>query len=687
VSPDPSIWWRALASGLAGQPRVRVARRTPDGRGGFRLDYDRERPLTAQLPAEPAAVRLYDDAGVARTLALDLDPRPLPDQVETSTERTARVTADAAALTGLLVECGARIVEDSSPRGGRHVWAPLATPASRAELEPILRVLAARFATLDVGPALNVAVGCLRPPGAVHLSGGHQRLETPLQAAVEAVERRSAPDLLDRLRARLGVATDPLQTAPAVGERLVDPDAVVRPGGPSPLSPAQVAIATTGGWPAERYESASEARQAVLAGAAARGWCLRDVQAAIADGTWSGLWSMYRVRWAEPTAARQLARDWRKALVYAETPFGAQTAVQTDGGPVPNDPWNRTSAPTATAPPSVSPSPTQGGPPQHRGGPDNRLSGNTGTGSSRAHTRTEHRYLRRWFATWTDVAPTRFTGKEGYAERAVLWALGWAAQVRGSRCIEVGTRTLALAGALLDHSTVAAVLREWRDRTDAPIVLIRTGAGDRGDLYELTIPDELAHHWDGRPLPTGRIGRVDPVWAQIGLPEWCLYEAIARGATGSAPELAAVAAVSRGEAYKALAVLADHGLVTKIGTSWRRTRRTLTGLARRLGTAALVAARAAAYAVERSAWQILIAAGRRIRPVRNALNGRSAALSGPNEPILWPDHLDEPPDDPYAAPPSRLAAAARWTDDAVDQVVAAAEQLLIDVLGAIPLRS
>ena len=63
---------------------------------------------------------------------------------------------------------------------------------------------------------------------------------------------------------------------------------VPRLGGRAPLSPELDRTARTGKWDRSRYADRSAARMAVLASAAARGWRLADVRAAVSCGAWKG---------------------------------------------------------------------------------------------------------------------------------------------------------------------------------------------------------------------------------------------------------------------------------------------------------------------------------------------------------------------------------------------------------------
>ena len=93
-----------LAPLLAGRPRVRESRS-----GGHTYLRRWERPLTARLPAVPAAVPIYSAAGDTRVLVVDLDA---------SRGGRDAVRRDAAAVTELVRAAGGRVITDESPSGG-----------------------------------------------------------------------------------------------------------------------------------------------------------------------------------------------------------------------------------------------------------------------------------------------------------------------------------------------------------------------------------------------------------------------------------------------------------------------------------------------------------------------------------------------------------------------------------------
>ena len=76
-------------------------------------------------------------------------------------------------------------------------------------------------------------------------------------------------------------------------------------------------MAQTGLYDANRYASDSDARQAILAGAAAAGLELTDVERRMMQGTWPGLASFY-ARYASRHRVPALHRDWLNAVSLPE---------------------------------------------------------------------------------------------------------------------------------------------------------------------------------------------------------------------------------------------------------------------------------------------------------------------------------------------------------------------------------
>ena len=634
-----AVVWRELAAGLAGTPRVRLGRWI-SSRQGLRLVYDKSRELAAGLPTVPAALRVYDDQGLAQALGLDFDPSLVGGDA-------AVVEREAAAAAQLLREAGARVIVDVSPSGGRHVWAPLAAPAGHGELLPIGRALQALYRSLDVSPLRSVATGCLTAPGSLAKRGRYRELVTPLAEAVDAVQRRSAPELVARLRERLAPVEPPEPAAPAAAAVVVETErAVSQPGGPRPLDAVVRGIAERGIWPATRRTAAgklwtgSEARQSVLASCAARGWALSDVRTRLQSGQWPGLAGLYAKYGRHGDA--QLRRDWAVAVDYARRrPAPSTVSIQDSPG-------------GGTA---VSQGHTSGFGSTH-GGASQPL-------SETELRRREHRHLRRMYAILDRAAELEHWGHDEISRTrwAVLRALIVMGMRSGSRTIAVGSRSLSFGTGLLDHGTVARVLRVLRDDADGWIDRVTVGRGRDADRYELRIPDRYAHLLgECETLPSGRLTDVHPIYAELGLAAWRVLETIEAGARSMAA-VAEASGVSRGHVYKLLKKLQAVRLVAPAAAGgWRRTRRTLSAAAKELSVPERVAARRERYRAERGQWRAWLE--RRGRQDWAELTWM-ASVDGP---LWWPDlaQLQPPPNDPD--PPSEREAV-RLLTNVFDAVV------------------
>ena len=125
--------------------------------------------------------------------------------------------------------------------------------------------------------------------------------------------------------------------------------------------------------------------------------------------------------------------------------------------------------------------------------------------------------------------PERYCGKHGLTARAVLLALGTPAQVRGTRYVAFGQRSLSLAAGR-DHTRVGAALRRLREEPDPFLVLLECGRGPTADLNELRIPDAYAVTASTRRWPSGLIPRVHALFAAggLGLPAFFVHQALHR---------------------------------------------------------------------------------------------------------------------------------------------------------------
>lgn len=617
VSIDPDQLWRVFAAELAGRPRVRLA---VVGR-----KYVREARL-ASRPDYPAAVCLYSHAGAARALAVDLD---------VSRGGRDQVLADSQRLQQLLTAVGARVIIDESPSGGRHVWVPLVRPRTATELRRVVRAIAGLCPSSDIAPMSNPVAGCLRPPGAAHPLGGHQQLLTPWAEAVDAVRERTTDAAWLRLLDHLGPELADVDTQAAAVDVDVDVDVTVRGGGARPLPAVYDQIARSGRFDRAKYASPSEARIAVLDSAAAHGWSLVDVQRALRLRRWPGLASFYTKYRAGPQRQRALAADWRAALRYSKL---------------------HARQPKDLVVSSVSISHT--GEKDSRGGSRSVLSRpavehvklRPGASSDQL---SDYVYVRVWTTAVQLAVPSRWVDRAGLSRRAVLRALAEAAHRRGSRYVDVGTRSLGL-GSVLDHSTVAQGLKALRAEADPFIVLIKNRRGARGDLYELRIPDEFREQAGSLPWPKGRLSGLHPVFHQLGVPAALLYDAVQQGGPADAGALMARTHLSRATVYRAAAALSDHGLLRATGGAWRKTRLKLSTLARRLHVPSLVDQLLQRIREERRQWHAFL-----------GLVG-SFRRSDPQHILAELASAPPPPEPPPEPPPTPL-------------------QLLMDLLGAVPI--
>lgn len=568
----PEQAWSALAGAIAGRPRVRVSRD-----GGRTYPAGVERDLTPELPSSPAAVLLFDDDASARCLAADFD---------VARGGRGQVDDDAAAFAELVHGCGGRTIADHSPSGGRHIYVLWARPVPITELRPALHALRALYPSLDTTPMTNPAAGCIRPPGARHRCGGHQVLDTPLPEALAVAASPCGPEvwaaLLDRLGPQLAELSGLSGEAESAAEGS-DAHAAGRHGATAPrrhgagLSPRLERIATTGLYDLDRYASPSEARQAVITAAAAAGWTLADLAAQLERGLWPGLAGFY-ARYRPHVRRRAIAADWRKAQAWLGRENFARKST--------------TRVPPHTAGPSPAPSSIR----LDLAGPEDSAL-------------TAYRWIRAWWNAVLATERIRYTGRAGLSVRLLLRSIGAMAQRRGTRYLDVGRRALAL-GCGLDDSTVSELLRTLREEDDPWIVLLENERGERGDLYELRIPDGALEVAAWRSWRAGRIDAIHPAFRALGPTRALVYEALTRE-PAHRRELTHDAALSPRTLDDALLELAEYGLAERLpGQGWRRGPADLDVVAERLGTLDRVAELVAEYAVEREAWRALHGAGR-----------------------------------------------------------------------------
>ena len=552
--------WRAcaqmIAGGRLGEGRVRIGRRVANGRLEYR-DRD-ERALTIVLPSAPAAVRIYGPDGTCNSLCLDLD---------VGRGGRAQVDADAERLAVLLERAGARAVTDRSPTGGRHVYVPLSRPLPFDEAVELVEALAATAPSLDASPHRSVLTGCIRVPGAVHKAGGHQQLTMSFNLAVDVLRRPNPPQVIAQLREELApqIVARRARLAELAATSHVTAPLDERAAGRGGLSPRLARIARDGLYDATRYKSPSEARQAVVAGAAAAGWRLQDVVARLNDGRWPGLASLY-ARYRDPHKA--LAKDWRNAAAFVALPGGKPAPTSE------NDTVHRS---------NTSDQETQGGRPTavYASGGD------------------DHGFIRTWRACVRTTEQHRLPGRKWYTARFLLRAMGEAAHETGSRRVAFGVRALAIATGV-DASTVSVLLHElgragWIDR-------LEEGRGERADLYELTIPHDLQEHAGELRWDRGKVHALRPAFRELGHVAALAFEAVETGRADTVGTITDATGISRRAVHEAVDVLSAWGLVERTdGRLSARPGRLLT-VAERLGALEAVVAQIVRYRAQREAW-------------------------------------------------------------------------------------
>jgi DNA-binding transcriptional ArsR family regulator len=588
-SNDPARAWAALAPLLAGQPRVRLSRDA-----GKTYPQKHERNLTEALPSFPAAVRIFGKDGTCAAIFLDFD---------SSVAGVDWVLADVRAAQTWLHSIGARWIEDYSPNGGRHVYIPLAQRVTFTEARDLVEALGTRYRTLDKTPHQNLLHGCMRTPGSLHKRGGHQELAMSLSMAYDIARRPNSADVWAAMTADLAVeikAVRALRLEEVFTQVTGEAPAYEHPAGR--MSRTMQLIAQTGRYDANRYATDSDARQAVILSAAAAGLELVDVERRMLQGTWPGLASFY-ARYAARHRLSSLRRDWMSALSH----LTKKPAITDRNDNVRRSP---TSQPTTQAAglkgsPSIS-------------NPD-----------------AEHRHIRTWRSALRIREVNYQECRTGMARRMVLRALGEAAHMTASRFIEFGVRSIAVATGL-DHTTVGLHLRELRAEKNPLVTLVEEARGTKGDLYMLTVPEELKTAAEDATWQKGKIHALRPVFRELGLPAAFVYEALEHSPAMSSTEIVRVTRLSRSTVHEALEVLAAWNMIARgADRAWSIVASTSLGqLAEQFGVLEAVARQVQRYRADRIIWREWLA--RNVNTV--------AELLSPGEDYPW-EMFEGPPDD------------------------------------------
>ncbi|MFP3460087.1 MarR family transcriptional regulator, partial [Arthrobacter globiformis] len=570
-------------------PRVRLSKDA-----GKSYPQKHERNLTEALPSVPAAVRIFGKDGTCAAIFLDFD---------SSVAGQDWVQADVRAVETWLHSVGARWIEDYSPNGGRHVYVPLAQRVAFSEARDLVEALGTRYRTLDKTPHQNLLHGCMRTPGSPHKRGGYQELAMSLSMAYDIVRRPNSPTVWAAMTKDLAAeikAVRALRQEDTFTPVTSDPPATNHSAGR--MSRTMQVLAQTGLYDSNSYATDSEARQAVIVGAAAAGLELIDVERRMLQGTWPGLASFY-ARYTARHRLPALRRDWMNALTYL-------SKNPTTGDGKDNVRRSPTSQPN-----------TQGA----------GIKGSNPTSNPDA----EHRFIRTWRNALRIREVNYQQSRTGMARRMVLRALGEAAHMTASRFIEFGVRSIAVATGL-DHTTVGLHLRELRSEKDPMVTLIEEARGTKGDLYMLTIPEELKIAAEDATWQKGKIHALRPVFRELGLPAAFVYEALEHSPGLSTTGIVSVTRLSRSAVHEALEVLAGWNLITRDGArSWFTVAATsLRQLAEHFGVLEAVAVQIQRYRNDRIIWREWLAKN---------LNTVAELLS-PDDDYPW-DMFEGPPDE------------------------------------------
>jgi hypothetical protein len=217
----------------------------------------------------------------------------------------------------------------------------------------------------------------------------------------------------------------------------------------------------------------------------------------------------------------------------------------------------------------------------------------------------------------------------------VLRALGEAAHMTASRFIEFGVRSIAVATGL-DHTTVGLHLRELRAEKDPLVTLVEEARGTKGDLYMLTLPEELRAAAEDATWQKGKVHALRPAFRELGLPAAFVYEALEHSPGLSTTEVVTVTRLSRSAVHEALEILAAWNLISRnAGRAWSVVAATsLHQLAEQLGVLEAVAAQIQRYRDDRIIWREWLA--KNVNTI--------AELLSPDDDYPW-ETFEGPPDD------------------------------------------
>ena len=554
VTPEQS--W-ILAPLIAGQPTYRLGRWIGD-----RFQYPRPKTaprITTTVPTRPAAVMVHGMDGSVATLCLDLD---------TSKAHKGVLDEDAARIRELLTGCGLRWVEDFSPSGGRHMYIPLQERLGAADARDLVEALALTAASLDPSPHQNVTDGCIRVPGSVHKTGGHQTLITPLSPAYDVLRRRNPASAIDALRAALApeLARNRARKARHAKTAVLQSSAAAQlaalsTGSESPLR----RIARTGLYDTARYKSPSEARMAVLNHFSACGWTMAQVQNEL-TGQFPGLAALYG---STAKQNRLIEQEWAKAESWTQ-----KTKSRERRG---KDAFINNTSPTVPTGGAVT-KPSTAGLHQLVNDLENVL-----------YAVLDHRLKDR--------------GREGLSLRLLMRALLVYMRTKETDLLDVGCRTLAAAMGK-HHVTVARLLPILVRASDGILTKVADARHKAADVYLVQLPEQYQQLARELTWRKGKIHSIRPVFRALGDASALIYEGIERGRRSpTSAELIRNTGISRSTIEKALTAMEGLGMIHREGRHWKIVATAnLRSLAERLGVMVDYQAHISRNRRERAAW-------------------------------------------------------------------------------------
>jgi len=179
-------------------------------------------------------------------------------------------------------------------------------------------------------------------------------------------------------------------------------------------------------------------------------------------------------------------------------------------------------------------------------------------------------------------------------------------------------------------------LKALRAEKDPLLTLVEEARGTKGDLYMLTLPEELKTAAEDSSWQKGKIHALRPAFRELGLPAAFVYEALEHSPALPITDLVRVTRLSRSAVNEALEILAAWNLVTRNGgRAWSVVATTsLKQLAEHFGVLEAVAAQLQRYRIERIIWREWLASN--VNTV--------AELLSPGEDYPW-EAFEGPPDD------------------------------------------